>query len=69
MAEYYSPIVPDKRLVEIIKGYVADQSDRTTRPDMNSELHLLSLCQIVVDEAQARLKLWQLERATKGRAI
>lgn len=57
-----TPLVPDYRLIEIIKGYVADHSDEVSRPDMNFESRLLALAQIIVDEAKARLPLWELER-------
>lgn len=55
------PIVPDKRLVEIMRGFIADRSDERTRPDMNNENHLIELMRIVVDECQARLPLWKME--------
>ena len=61
MSRRYTPIVSDRRLIEIIKGYVASECTETTRPDMNSELHLLALSRLVVDEAHARLTLWTLE--------
>jgi len=56
------PIIPNYRLVQIIKGYVADLSDEDSRPNMNFESHLIELCQIVTTEAQARLPLWELEK-------
>lgn len=62
MSSTFISIVPDSRLVEIIKSYVAGQSTETTRPDMNSEWHLLALARLVVDEAKARLPLHELER-------
>lgn len=58
----YTPIVPDDRLVQLARGYVAAKSDSKTRPDMNSEKHLLALARLVVDEARARLPLWELEQ-------
>jgi hypothetical protein len=56
-----APIVPDKRLVEIMRGYIAANSDERTRPDMSDEHHLMNLLRLVVDECQARLPLWELE--------
>lgn len=57
----YIPIVPVSRLTEIMRGFIASRSDEQTRPDMNNEHNLLALCNLVVDEAQARLPLWKLE--------
>jgi hypothetical protein len=57
-----SPIVPDKRLKEIMRGFIADRSDERTRPDMNNEYNLIELLRVVVDECQARLPLWELEK-------
>jgi len=56
-----APIVPRGRLIEIMRGYIADQSDDRTRPGMNSEKHLLALMEVVVSECEARLPLWRLE--------
>jgi len=66
MSNEYIPIVPKSRLLEIIRGYVSSHSASTTRPDMNSERRLLELCETIVDEAQARLHLWELERKAKS---
>jgi hypothetical protein len=60
---FYPSIVPVRRIVELIKGYVADNSDGISRPDMNSEMHLLALSKLMIDEARARYVLWQLECA------
>ena len=57
----FRSVVPDSRLIEIIKGYIAGQSTETTRPDMMSEMHLLALCRLVVDETRARMPLYELE--------
>jgi hypothetical protein len=58
----YTPIVPDFRLVEIIRGYIEEHSDETTRPDFNNEHRLLELARLITDECQARLPLWVLEK-------
>lgn len=58
----YVPIVPDDRLVQLARGYVASKSDDKTRPDMNRESHLLCFARLVVDESRARLPLWELEQ-------
>lgn len=55
------PPVPDSRIMEIVRGFIADRSDKETRPDMNDEHNLLALCQVIADEAKARSILWQLE--------
>jgi len=60
----YTPLVPRYRLLELIRGYIANRSDYHTHPDMNSEKHLLALCELVCDEAQARIPLWELERGS-----
>jgi len=57
-----TPIVPDRRLLEIIRGYIADLSTPDTRPDMSDEHHLMALGRVIVDECQARLPLWDLEK-------
>ena len=64
----YVPIVPDNRLLEIIRGYMyglVPDSPMLHMPvvhkDMRSEVHLLQLCRLIVDECQARLPLWELE--------
>jgi hypothetical protein len=57
-----NPIVPDYRLLKILRGYVADNSTKITRPNMNDENHLMTLLRIVVDECEARLPLWGLEK-------
>lgn len=62
MKSTFMSIVPDSRLAEIIRAYVEGQSTEMTRPDMNSEWHLLALARLVVDEAKARLPLYELER-------
>ena len=61
MSRIYTQIVPDSRLIDLIKGYVSGHSTEISRPDMNSELHLLELAKLVVYEAHARLPLWRLE--------
>jgi hypothetical protein len=58
----FIPLVPEKRIVEIIRGYIADHATQTTRPDMNSEHHLLKLSEVMVDECAARIPLWELEK-------
>jgi hypothetical protein len=58
----YTPIVPDFRLVEIIRGYISQHSTETTRPDLNNEHRLLELARLITDECQARLPLWVLEK-------
>lgn len=58
-----TPLVPDYRLLDITRGYIAEHSTPNTRPDMSDEHHLLALLRIVVDEAQARTPLWELENA------
>lgn len=55
------PLIPDNRLVDVIRGFIADRSTKTTRPDMSNENHLLALCRVVTDEARARTVLWALE--------
>jgi hypothetical protein len=57
----YVPLVPDHRLLEIIRGYVASNSTPEIRPDMNSEHHLMKLAQVLTDEALARIPLHELE--------
>ena len=64
----YVPIVPDNRLLEIIRGFMYGQSPDplmlhtpVAYEDMRSEVHLLQLCRLIVDECQARLPLWGLE--------
>jgi hypothetical protein len=58
----YVPLVPDHRLVEIIRGYVSEYSTETTRPDFNNEHRLLELAKLITDECQARIPLWRLEK-------
>jgi hypothetical protein len=58
----YVPLVPDHRLVEVIRGYISERSDETTHPDMNNENHLLELAKLITDECQARIPLWELEK-------
>ena len=58
----YTPLVPDRRLVEVIRGYVSEHSTETTRPDMNNENRLLELAKLISDECQARILLWTLEK-------
>ena len=58
----HTPIVPDHRLVMIIRGYISSHSDETTHPDMNNENRLLELAQLITYECQARLPLWELEK-------
>lgn len=63
------PLVPDSRLLDIIRGYVADNSDNTTRPDMNGERHLLTLARVIADECKARIPLFTEEcKAVLARA-
>jgi hypothetical protein len=62
MSKVYTPIIPEYRLIEIIRGYVAEHSTEISRPDMNAERHLLGISRLVVDEARARLQLWELEK-------
>ena len=64
----YTPIVPDNRLLEIIRGFVHGQAPDPLMlhmpvvcKDMRSEEHLLQLGRLIVDECQARLPLWGLE--------
>jgi hypothetical protein len=59
----FVPLIPERRIVEIIRGYIADHATQTTRPDMNSEHHLLKLSEVIVDECTARITLWRLETA------
>jgi len=61
-----NPIVPDQRMVEIMRGYITDNSTESTRPDMNDERHLITLLRLAVDECKARLPLWKLERLNRG---
>ena len=58
----HTPIVPDHRLVEIIRGYTSLHSTETTIPDFNNENRLLELARLITDECQARLPLWELEK-------
>lgn len=58
----FIPLVPDSRLIEIARGFIANRSDDLTRPDMNDERNLLKLLQVIVDEAAARIPLWELEK-------
>lgn len=58
----FVPLVSKKRIVEIIRGYIADHATETTRPDMNNENHLLKLSEVMVDECAARIPLWELEK-------
>jgi hypothetical protein len=58
----YTPIVPEYRLVEIIRGYVSEHSTEITRPDMNNENRLLELAKLISCECQARIVLWTLEK-------
>ena len=58
----YVPLVPDHRLVEVIRGYISDRSTDTTRPDLNNENRLLELARLTTDECQARIPLWELEK-------
>ena len=64
----YVPLVPDDRLVEIIRGYVSDHSTETTRPDLNNEHRLLELTRLITDECQVRIPLWRLEKEFAIRA-
>jgi hypothetical protein len=64
----YVPLVPDHRLVEIIRGYVSEHSTETTRPDFNNENRLLELAKLITDECQARIPLWKLETESAIRA-
>ena len=64
----YVPIVPDNRLLEIIRGFMYGQVPDPLMlhmpdvcKDMRSEEHLLQLGRLIVDECQARLPLWELE--------
>ena len=62
----YVPIVPDNRLLEIIRGFMYGPDPPMLRmpvvyKDMRSEEHLLQLGRLIVDECQARLPLWGLE--------
>jgi hypothetical protein len=57
----FRSVVPDSRLIEIIRGYIASQSTETTMPDMRGEIHLLAVARLVVDETRARLPLYELE--------
>lgn len=63
------PLVPNSRLLEIIRAFTGNdpnnidwESKGLTYLDMNSESNLLRLAQIIVDEAQARIPLWELEK-------
>jgi hypothetical protein len=58
----YVPLVPDHRLVEVIRGYISERSTDTTRPDLNNEHRLLELARLITDECQARIPLWELEK-------
>lgn len=55
------PLVPDHRLREIIRGYIASKSTPTFGPDMNDPRHLMKLAQVLTDEAFARIPLHELE--------
>jgi hypothetical protein len=57
------PLVSKKRIIEIIRGYIAEHATETTRPDMNNENHLFELSRLIVHEAMARIPLWELEMA------
>lgn len=46
-------IPSDARIVEIIRGFIADRSTPNSRPDMNNEKQLLTLCNVIVDEVRA----------------
>jgi hypothetical protein len=59
----YVPLVPDHRLEEVIRGYISERSDETTRPDLNNENRLLELAKLITDECQARIRLWELEKS------
>jgi hypothetical protein len=58
----YAPLIPDSRLVEVIRGYISDRSTDTIRPDLNNEHNLLELARLITDECQARIPLWELEK-------
>ena len=60
----FRSVVPDSRLIEIIRGYIKSQSTETTMPDMRGEMHLLAVARLVVDETRARLPLYELEVRT-----
>ena len=69
----YVPIVPDNRLLEIIRGFMHGKSPDPLMlhmpvvcKDMRSEVHLLQLGRLIVDECQARLPLWGLEAKAAG---
>ena len=62
----FRSVVPDSRLIEIIRGYIESHSTETTMPDMKGEMHLLALCRLVVDETKARMPLHELE-ASNGK--
>jgi hypothetical protein len=57
----FRSVVPDSRLIEIIRGYIASQSTEKTMPDMRGEIHLLAVARLVVDETRARMQLYELE--------
>ena len=64
----YVPIVPDNRLLEIIRGFMYGQvfdplilHMDVVYKDMRSEKNLLQMGRLIVDECQARLPLWGLE--------
>ena len=58
----FVPLVTEKRIVEIIRGYIEEHATETTRPDMNNENHLLKLSELMVDECVARIPLFRLEK-------
>jgi hypothetical protein len=58
----FVPLVSKQRIVEIIRGYIAEHATETTRPDMNNENHLLKLSELMVDECVARIPLFILEK-------
>lgn len=47
-------IIPtDTRVLEIIRGYISDRSNCFSKPDMNNEKQLVTLCNVIVDEVRA----------------
>lgn len=69
----FVPLIPDARLLEIIRSVTGISPNRTdwenmgeTHADMNSEINLMRLARLVSDEAQARLPLWELEKKEVG---
>ena len=53
--------IPDSRLIEVIRGYIANHSTDVTRPDMSNEHHLLALAKLIESEVIARRPLTDLE--------